>query len=161
MRTQFIKDAIPIQQKGRRRSIHLQERVEKKLNKLMDQKHIVILNRCSDKHLTSPNVITVEKDQTFKLALDSKKVNDFIHKNKYQMSKIDLPLDNNAQIVKSNSKEQTLFSTRDLRYAHWQIPSDKLEIKAILASSKAAPLGHLFQKEICGLTVCQHNSRNQ
>ena len=39
MRTQFSKDATPIQQKGRRIPVHLQERVETELNKLVDQKH--------------------------------------------------------------------------------------------------------------------------
>ena len=37
MRTKFSKDATPIQQKGRRNPINLQERVEKELNKLMIQ----------------------------------------------------------------------------------------------------------------------------
>ena len=41
VKTQFIKDAYPIQQKGRRIPIHLQERVENELNKLIDQNHIV------------------------------------------------------------------------------------------------------------------------
>ena len=38
MKTQFIKEFVPIQQKGRRIPIHLQERVEGDLNKLIDQK---------------------------------------------------------------------------------------------------------------------------
>ena len=41
MKTQFNKDFEPIQQKGRRIPIHLQERVEAELNKLIDQKHIL------------------------------------------------------------------------------------------------------------------------
>ena len=38
MRTQFNKEFVPVQQKGRRVPVHLQERVGKELNKLMDQK---------------------------------------------------------------------------------------------------------------------------
>ena len=41
------------------------------------------------------------------------------------MPNIDLLLDNIAQVVKSNNKQQTLFSTLDLRYAYSQIPLDK------------------------------------
>ena len=59
-----------------------------------------------------------------KLALGSKKINVFIHKNKYQIN-IDLLLDNIAQVVKSNDNQQTLFSTLDLRYAYSQIQLDK------------------------------------
>ena len=125
MKTQFNKEVEPIQQKGRRIPIHLQERVEAELNKLIDQKHIIKLDKCSDKHFISPIVITVKKDQTVKLALDSKKINKYIHKNKYQMPNIDLLLDNIAQVVKSDKSNQTLFTTLDLRYAYSQIPLDK------------------------------------
>ena len=37
IRTQFNQDFIPIQQKGRRIPVHLQERVKGKLNKLIDK----------------------------------------------------------------------------------------------------------------------------
>ena len=73
LKTQFIKDFVPIQQNGRRIPIHLQERVKGELNKLIDQKHIIKLDKCSDRQFISPIVITVKKDQTVKLALDSKK----------------------------------------------------------------------------------------
>ena len=125
MRTQFNKEFIPVQQKVRRVPVHLQERVEKEFNELLDQKHIIKLDTHSDRQLISPIVITVRKDQTVKLALDSKIINKFIHKNKYQTPNIDLLLDNVAQVVKSNDNQQTLFSTLDLRYAFSQIPLDK------------------------------------
>ena len=51
MRTQFSKDIIPIQQKGRHVQVHLQERVEKELNKLMDQKHILKPDKRSDRQI--------------------------------------------------------------------------------------------------------------
>ena len=125
MRTKFNKKIIPVQQKGRRVQVHLQERVEKELNKLMDQKHLKKLDKRSDRQFVSPIVITVKKDQTVKLALDSKKINKFIHKNKHQMPNIDILLDNITQIVKSNDNQQTLLSTLGLRYAYSQIPLDK------------------------------------
>ena len=118
IKTQFNKDFVPIQQKGQRNPIHLQERVEGELNKLIDQKHIIILDKCSNRQLISLIVITVKKDQTVELALGSKKNNKFIHKNKYQMPNIDLLLDNIAQVNKSDKTKQTLFSKLDLRYAY-------------------------------------------
>ena len=51
--------------------------------------------------------------------------NKFVLKNKYQTPNFDLVLDIIAQVVKSNNKQQTLFSTLDLRYAYSQIPLDK------------------------------------
>ena len=118
------RDFEPIQQKGRRKPILLQEKVDAELNKLIDQKHIINLDKCSNKQFISPIVITVKKDQTVKLALDSKKINKYIHK-KNQMPNIDHLLDNIAQGVKSDRSNQTLFTTLDLRYAYSQIPLDK------------------------------------
>ena len=105
MKTQFSQDFIPIQQKGRRIPVHLQESVEEEFNKLMNQNHIIKLDRCSDQQFISPIVITVKKDQTVKLTLDSKKINKFIHKNKYQMPNIELLLDNIAPVVKSDKSQ--------------------------------------------------------
>ena len=118
MKTQFSKDFMKIQQKGRCIPVNFQERVEGKLNKLMDQNHIIKLDKCSDQQFISPIVITIKKDQTVKLALDSKKIKKFIHKNKYQMPNIELLLDNIAQVVKSDKSQQTLYSTLDLRCAY-------------------------------------------
>ena len=72
MKSQFLLDVTPIQQKVRHFPIHLQERVENEFNKLIDQKHNLKLENCSDKQFISPIVKTVKKDQTVKLALDSK-----------------------------------------------------------------------------------------
>ena len=41
------------------------------------------------------------------------------------MPNIDLLLDNVAQTVKFDTKEQTMFSSLDLRYAYSEIPLDK------------------------------------
>ena len=125
MKTQFIEEFEPVQQKGRRIPTHLQERVEGELNKLIEQKHIIKLDKCSDKQFISPIVITVKKVQTVKLALDSKKINKFIHKNKYQMPNIDLLLDNIAQVLKTDKTKPTLFSKLDLIYTNSQIPLDR------------------------------------
>ena len=46
----------------------------------MDQRHIIKLDKNSDRQFISPIVIIVKKDQTVKLALDSKKMNKFFHK---------------------------------------------------------------------------------
>ena len=96
--------------------------MEGELNKLIDQRHIIKLNKlnkCSDKQFISPIVITVKKDQTVKLALDSKKINKFIHKNKYQMPNFDLLLDKTAQVTKSDKTKPTLLSTPHTLKSRW------------------------------------------
>ena len=113
MKTQFSQDSVPIQQKGRRIPVHLQKRVEKEINKLIDQNHIIKLDKCSDQKFISPIVITVRKDQTVKLvALDSKKINKYIHKNKYQMPNIELLLDNIAGGKIGQISANTSLNTR-------------------------------------------------
>ena len=82
-KSKFHKDFQPTHQKGRRIPINLQK-VNNELKKLLDEKHIVKLSSCSDKYFISPIVVTVKKDQTIKLALDSRVLNKAIHKNKYQ-----------------------------------------------------------------------------
>ena len=91
----------------------------------MDQNQIIKLDKCSDRQFISPIVITVKKDQTVKLSIDSRKIKKFIHKNKSQMPNIELLLEKIAQVVKSDKSKQTLFSTLDLRYAYLQIPLGK------------------------------------
>ena len=113
MRTQFLQDINPIEQKSRRIPIHLQERVEAELNKLKDQKLIKKLDEFSDKQFISPMVIMFKKDQIVKLALESNKINNFIHKKKHQMTNIDFLLDNIAQIIKADEKQKIIFTALD------------------------------------------------
>ena len=154
MRTQFNQDLIPIQQKARCIPVHLQERVEGELNKLMDQNHVIKTDKCSDRQFFSPIVITKKKDQTVDLALDSKKINKFIHKNKKQMPNIDLLLDNIAKVVKSDKSKQTLYSTVDLRSAYSQVPLDKTTREqcnfSLIGGNDTGT--NQFQTGFCGLT---------
>ena len=72
-------------------------------------------------------VITVKKEKSVKIALDSKKLNDAIHKNKYQMQSIDHLMDSVAVFIseRKNKPGQYLFSKIDLKYAYSQIPLDE------------------------------------
>ena len=79
------KNFQPRHQKGWQIPINLQEKANTELKKLLDEKHIVKLSSCPDKYFISPIVVIVKKDQIIKLALDSKVLNQAIHKNKYQM----------------------------------------------------------------------------
>ena len=80
VKSTFHKQFTPTHQKGRRVPINLQPLVNAELKKLLDEKHIIKLNSCSDKNFISPLVITLKRDKTVKLALDSKVSNKSIHK---------------------------------------------------------------------------------
>ena len=107
-------------------SINLQPLVNTELKKLLDEKYIIKLNSCSHKDFISPIVITVSRDKTDKLALDSKILNKSIHKINYQMAKLDNLIDTIQQNLNSNTSHKTAyFSIPDLKYAYSQLNLDR------------------------------------
>ena len=91
------------------------------LKKLSDQGPVEKLQECSDNNFFSPIVITVKKDKSVKLALDSKVLNKAIHKIRYQMPNIDILIDSISQHNNaSNQGDKVYFSTIDLKYAYSQ-----------------------------------------
>ena len=117
-------DICPYQHKGRRVPLHLTDKVDKEIQHLLDTNQIIKLDKCSDQVFIIPVVITVKHDQSIKLAIDSKLLNDAIDKNKYQMQSIDNLMDSVAKYISDNKNEQGnfLFSKIDLKYAYSQIP---------------------------------------
>ena len=102
--------------------IHLQPEVKIELEKLLNRGHIEKLTNCSNQFFISPIVITVKKDQSIKIALDSKKIlNKAIHKNKYQMQKIDLLIQTISQTRSTAPQETAYFTTLDLQNAYSQL----------------------------------------
>ena len=67
-----------------------------------------------------------KKDKALKIALDSKKLNKAIHKNKSQMQSINHLVDAVALYItqRENSPRTFWFSKIDLKYAYSQIPLD-------------------------------------
>ena len=62
-------------------------------------------------------VVTVKKDQTIKLALDSKVKNKAIHKNKCQIPKIDTLIESISQHISAPTSQNTTYlSPLDLIY---------------------------------------------
>ena len=120
----FRQNYTPSQHKGRRVPLHLLDKVEFELKKLIDDGQIIKFKTCPDDLFISPVVITVKKDKSVKIALDSKKLNDAIHKNKYQMQSIDRLIDSVAVYIseRKNLPGKYLFSKISLKYAYSQIP---------------------------------------
>ena len=61
VKSMFHKNYTPTHQKGRRVPNTLQPLVNDELKKLLAEKHIIKIKRCSDKNFISPRVITVKK----------------------------------------------------------------------------------------------------
>ena len=77
-------DAKLMQQKGRPISIHLQPVVGKEIEKLKKNGDVVRATNINENCFVSPAVITVKKDKTVKIALDSRKLNEITVKRKAQ-----------------------------------------------------------------------------
>ena len=92
-------DIYPAQHRGIRVTLHLTDKVYKKIKHLLDTKQIVKIDKCSDDVFISPIAITVKHDRSIKLALDSKFLNDAVWKNKCQMQSIDILMDAVAKYI--------------------------------------------------------------
>ena len=108
-------------QNRRKVPIQLQSKVKIELEKLLNEGHIEKLTNCSDQFFISPIVITVKKDQSIKIALDSKILNKSIHNNKYQMPNIDSLNQKISQSLSTAPQETAYFTTLDLQYAYSQL----------------------------------------
>ena len=118
VKIQLKEDARLIQQKRRPIPIHLQQSVEKEINKLMKQGHIEKANNIDEKCFVSPAVITVKKDKSVKIALDSRKINGFTIKRKAQMPNME---DLNSRIsrkIADGPADEIWISKFDLDYAY-------------------------------------------
>ena len=86
VKIQLKEDAELIQQKGRPiPTIHLQQPVEKEIEKLIKQGQNEKANNNEENCFVSPAVITVKKNKSVKFALDSRKLNKITVKRKTQM----------------------------------------------------------------------------
>ena len=122
VRSKFHRNYTPSHHKGRCVPINLLDKVSDELKNLLEQVHIEILRQSSDKNIISPSVITVKKDKSVKLALDSKVLIEIIHKNNYEISNIDSLIDSISQHINdSNHGDNVYFWTIDLKYAYSKI----------------------------------------
>ena len=119
--TTFKYPLCQIQKKGRRIPIHVQEKVEKEIDKLLLESHIQRLDKCTSDCFIAPIVITVKKDDSIKLALGAKPINRQLYKNKYQMLNVDDLLDGVSQIVTAQAADTLFFSVLDLKYLYSQL----------------------------------------
>ena len=152
---EFFETLTPIQQKGRRVPITLQEKVDKEISKLLQQGHIEKLEECSDKYFLSSIVITVIKDGSVKLALESRELNKQLHKNKYQMPNSEELMNTVGQTISERKPGGVYLSTMDLTYAYGQLPlSPKMSVQCNFSLVGEKPTGmYRFRTGFYGLTT--------
>ena len=120
VKTKFKYPLCPIQEKGRRTPIHIQDKVQAELDKLLAN-YIEKLDKRTSDCFIAPIVITVKKENSIKLALDAKPINRQLYKNKYQMPNVDELIDGVSQIITVTSEGSLYFTVLDLKYAYSQI----------------------------------------
>ena len=98
---QLKKDVKPIQQRGRPVPIHFQKLVREELEKLIEQGHLEKADKTTVNGFISPAVITIKKDKSVKIALDSRKLNEACIKRKAAMPNMEALI---SKISAKNSK---------------------------------------------------------
>ena len=121
---QLKKDVKPIQQKGRPVPIHFQKIVREELEKLIYKGHLEKADKTTENCFVSPAVITIKKDKSVKIALDSRKLNDACIKRKAAMPNMEELISKiSAKITKGNG--DIWMSKIDLDYAYGQAKLSK------------------------------------
>ena len=114
-----------IQQKGRPVPIHLQNAVGKELNKLEQSGHLEKATDINEECFVSPAVITVKKDKSVKIALDSRKLNDITIKRKAQMPNMEELISRISRKITEGTQGEIWISKLDLDYAYGQLKLSK------------------------------------
>ena len=107
--------------KGSPIPIHLQQSVEKEINKLTKQGHIEKANNIDESCFVSPAVITVKKDKSVKIALDSRKFNEITIKSKAQMPNMEALSSRISRKTADGPADEIWISTLDLDYAYGRL----------------------------------------
>ena len=121
VRTKFKTPFVAKQQKGGRIPLALQNRVAEEIERLINAGHLERLQSCTDDQFISPIIITVKRDGSLKLALDSKELNKMVSQNKYQMPNIEDLMDRIADMISSKGRGKVWFTSIDLNYAYGQL----------------------------------------
>ena len=113
------KDIKPIQKMGRPVPIHFQKNVREELEKLIKSGHIEKADETTENCFISPAVITIKKDKSVKIALDSRKSNEACIKRKAAMPNME-ELIRKLSAKITNGEGEIWMSKIDLDYAYGQ-----------------------------------------
>ena len=123
---QLKDDAKLFQQKGRPIPIHLQQAVGKEIEKLKKLGHIEKAENIDENCFVSPAVITIKKDKSVKIALDSRKSNEITIKRKAQMPNMEELISRISRKIADGPADEIWISKFDLDYAYGQLKLSKI-----------------------------------
>ena len=81
------------------------------------------MDKCTSDCFTAPIVITVEKNDSIKLAPDAKPIKRQLYKNQNQILNVDELVDWVSQVITAKAASSLYFKVLDLKYAYSQIRS--------------------------------------
>ena len=114
-----------IQQKGRPIPIHLQDQVEQELKRLIKHGYVEKATEITKNCFISPAVITVKKDKSRKIALDSRKLNKITVKRKAQMPNMEELISRISKKISEGEDGEVLATKLDFDNAYGQNKLDE------------------------------------
>ena len=119
--TNFKHSLCPIQENGRQIPIHIQDKVQTELKKIDIGR---TFDKCTSDCFIATIVITVKKNDSIKLALDTKPIVRQLYKNQNQMPNVDELIDGVSQVITVKAAGSLYFTVSVLKYAYSQIRSN-------------------------------------
>ena len=111
--------------KGRPIPIDLQPAVGKEMEKLKKIGHIERVTNIDENCFVSPSVITIKKDKTVKIALDSRKLKEITVKRKAQMPNMEELISRKSRTIADGETYLICISKLDPDYAYGQMQLSK------------------------------------
>ena len=108
-------------QKGRPIPIHLQDQVALELKRLIKHGYLERATEITEDCFVSPSVITVKKDKSIKIALDSRKLNEVTMKRKTKMPNMEELISRISRKTSEGKEGEILAPKLDFDYAYGQI----------------------------------------
>ena len=164
MNTKFKYPMCPNQEKGRRKPIQIQDKVEKKIELLLAEGHIKRLDMCTSDCFLAPIVIKVKKDDSIRLAFDSRPINRQFFESKYQIPNVVELLDGLSQIVTAKAAGTISFTVLDLKYADSQLKLNAETAKQCnfnIVGGRATDIYGFFTGFYGPADICQRNFKKR
>ena len=114
-------DTKIIQQKGRPVPIHLQNQVAEEIKRLIKNGYLGRATERTEDCFMSPAVITVKKDKSVKIALDSRKLNEATIRKKAQMPNMEELISRISRKISEEQEGEIWIPKLDFDYAYGQI----------------------------------------
>ena len=121
VKIQIKPGCYPIQQKARPIPYHLHDDVKNELDRIIKSGYLQRLETIEEDCFVSPVVITLKKDQTVKIALDARKLNNSCIKKRPHMPNMDELLNQISSELSKNELDPIWITIIDLDYSYGQM----------------------------------------